>query len=285
MYERRMSSPISPNNALVTSQMFSIPLEFKLVEREVPDVDSGTNSGIRRGKIKEHDIPKWTSTWIPWDVNMEVPVFLRNLQRELAAVGLAATRDVERILRARIGEYLILYGQNLAETTQNIPKSSSSSGGAAAAISRRMAGDDDGMRPRYKTKKRRAGDEDDGEDDDEPWTSRKAAAIPKTSTYKTRSAGLDEMFSPIAVTSRRRSSEQLLLSPLSNNPVERKRSRQFVELAAPPPPPSYPPSYGDDSAQPQNRVLGKGRKFCKGCQAIIASSRRECPHCHIDTVG
>jgi len=98
---------------------FAIPLEFKLLERAEPEVDSSTNSGIRRGKIKEdHDNPpKWTSTWIPWDDAMDVGVFLRNLKRELAAVGLAAARDIEGNLRARIAEYAILNGPSASKAT------------------------------------------------------------------------------------------------------------------------------------------------------------------------
>ena len=98
----------SNDDRLTRSMSVSVHLEFKVVEREVPDLDSTSKSGIRRGKIKEHDIPKWVSLWIPWENYMDVTGFVRNLKRELAAVGLAARGDVDRDLRARIAEANIL---------------------------------------------------------------------------------------------------------------------------------------------------------------------------------
>ena len=166
----------------------SVPLEFKVVEREVPDLDSTSKSGIRRGKIKEHDIPKWVSLWIPWENYMDVTGFVRNLKRELAAVGLAARGDVDRDLRARIAEANILAPPKQTQTILDDESSHSKS-------LHHTPGQHHTPPSYYPSSKKRSrrsfgGNEDEEDDNDETFTLNKN--VIRSSTYRTRSVGVLE---------------------------------------------------------------------------------------------
>ena len=273
---------------------YSIPLEFKLVEREMPTSDSTTGSTTRRGKIKEHDTPKWLSAWIPWDDHMDVTHFLRNLQRELAAVGLAATRDVERNMRARIDEYKIFNGEDTSPIPSNLLDHSSSSnsllnrsgvGGKASKSSsssskrsaKRAKTFSDGYDDEEDDLDEEEEEEDDNDDDhdDEVYSGRKTS---RRSASKRKSYSADRSF---ATTNRTSSTGQ----PEASEAIPRSSSSKAVRSCAScenqlDPGENVCTTCGTEvESQKAKGVLGKGKKFCKNCSAIIASSRKDCPIC------
>jgi hypothetical protein len=266
--------------------MLSIPLEFKIVEREAPDLDSTSKSGIRRGKIKEHDTPRWTSTWIPWDPQMDVSGFVRNLKRELAAVCVAARGEVERDLRSRIAEARILKGSldDIVEgKTPPHPKFVTPSIVHTTSAS---------------SKRRRIRADDDDDEEEVYRSSRSQGSANRPSSYRTRSTGT----SPFDFEARVPEPTMDIVEPAPRPPSVPKKTPGKVKLCQgcnePSPvyktvcascgtdfPPRKPKPAPSSTASTNASGLGKGKKKCKNCGEKIASSKRECPKCFANCVG
>ena len=294
---------------------YSIPLEFKLVERETPAADASLGTGtMRRGKIKEDQLHsnRWLSTWIPWDDQMDMTTFLRNLQRELAAVGLAATRDVERNMRARIDEYKIFSGDISssvlsAEGNSNnnfMIKSSSSLSGAASAASSVVGpvssnGSPSSSVRRSKRRKARGGFDDDDEndsadedaendeeDDDEVYSAKRTTAFKRGRKRKQPSYSATSRPSSSSLHSQNVTSTspvaEVVDSQQQRPPLLSTQKIKFQCAACDGPlEPGIQtcPQCGAD-AMPKPGSLGKGKKLCRSCKGVLASFRRECTHCH-----
>lgn len=223
----------------------AIPLEFAVVER-----DSAGKSGSRRAKIKESDTPKWVSMWIPWNLSMDITVFARSVRRELAAVGLAARTEIEQDLRARITEALLLLEPAEQEKVLKMHSEQTALPQAHSAT-----------KPSATSNRKRQhllAYHDDVEDDNDESYYEKPSVLRKT-TYHTRSSGGD--------VDSAEGEDGVMDGLLRKTPVAKKRT-------------SFSASYSSTAMG-----LGKGKKLCKSCRAVIASSKRSCPECCVPCVN
>lgn len=205
------------------------------MERNEPDIDPTSKSGIRRGKIKEGQRPVWVSQWIPWEPQMDVAVFVRNLKRELASQCFACRGEVERDLAARVLEAR-LESPDYFPSIPPVP---------VLATPQRVSSAF-------------------------PATPAAAAAEPTTTTKTKKKRPVQDYETPAAA-------KQMKSTPRKRTCPNCHADTSLTACACC----STPKS----SVSAVAGTLGKGKKLCRHCNSVIASSRKECPLCDTPCVS